>query len=172
MPKVALLIEDLYEDTEALVPYYRLQEAGFEVDVIGPDVKTYTSKHGYPLKANVAAANARADDYVAVIIPGGYAPDRMRRHEAMVRFVREMNAQGKVIAAICHAGWVLVEADILRGRRCTSFFSIRKDVENAGAHWEDSPTVVDGNLITARYPADLPVFLKTIVETLKAQVAA
>ncbi len=166
MAKVALLIEDLYEDTEALVPYYRLQEAGFEVDVVGPEVKVYTSKHGYPLKANVAAKDARAQDYVAVIIPGGYAPDRMRRNSAIVRFVREMNEQGKVIAAICHAGWVLVEADILRGRRCTSFFSIRKDMENAGAVWEDSPTVVDGNLITARFPADLPTFLRTIVSTL------
>lgn len=170
MPKVALLIEDLYEDTEALVPYYRLQEAGFEVDVIGPEAKLYTSKHGYPLKANVAAKDARPDDYVAVIIPGGYAPDRMRRHKAMVEFVRQMDAQGKVVAAICHAGWVLAEADILRGRRCTSFFSIRKDVENAGAIWEDSPTVVDNNLITARFPADLPVFLKTIVEKLHEAV--
>ncbi len=168
MAKVALLIEDMYEDTEALVPYYRLQEAGFEVDVVGPEVKVYTSKHGYPLKANVAAKDARAEDYVAVIIPGGYAPDRMRRNSAIVRFVREMNDQGKVIAAICHAGWVLVEADILRGRRCTSFFSIRKDMENAGAVWEDSPTVVDGNLITARFPADLPVFLRTIVATIAA----
>ena len=168
MAKVALLIEDMYEDTEALVPYYRLQEAGFEVDVVGPEVKVYTSKHGYPLKANVAAKDARAEDYVAVIIPGGYAPDRMRRNSAIVRFVREMNDQGKVIAAICHAGWVLVEADILRGRRCTSFFSIRKDMENAGAVWEDSPTVVDGNLITARFPADLPVFLRTIVATIGA----
>ena len=168
MAKVALLIEDMYEDTEALVPYYRLQEVGFEVDVVGPEVKVYTSKHGYPLKANVAAKDARAEDYVAVIIPGGYAPDRMRRNSAIVRFVREMNDQGKVIAAICHAGWVLVEADILRGRRCTSFFSIRKDMENAGAVWEDSPTVVDGNLITARFPADLPVFLRTIVATIGA----
>jgi len=168
MAKVALLIEDMYQEAEALVPYYRLQEAGFEVDVVGPEVRVYKSKLGYPLKATVAAADARADDYVAVVIPGGYAPDRMRRHAEMVRFVREMNDQGKVVAAICHAGWMLVEADILRGRRCTSFFSIRRDMENAGALWEDSPVVVDGNLVTARVPDDLPAYLKTILKKLEA----
>ncbi len=168
MAKVALLIEDMYQEAEALVPYYRLQEAGFEVDVVGPEVRVYKSKLGYPLKATVAAADARADDYVAVVIPGGYAPDRMRRHADMVRFVREMNDQGKVIAAICHAGWVLVEADILRGRRCTSFFSIRRDMENAGGLWEDSPVVVDGNLVTARVPDDLPAYLKAILQKLEA----
>ncbi len=166
MTKVALLIEDLFHEAEGLVPYYRLQEAGFQVDVVGPEAKVYTSKLGYPLKANVAAADARADEYVAVIIPGGYAPDRLRRSDAVIRFVREMDAKGKVIAAICHAGWVLVEADILQGRRCTSFFSIRKDLENAGALWENRPVVVDGHLITSRGPDDLPVFLKTIVEAL------
>ncbi len=166
MPKVALLIEDMYQEVEALVPYYRLQEAGFQVDVIGPEVKTYKSKLGYPLKATVAAKDARAEAYVAVIIPGGYAPDRMRRNADMVRLVREMNEQGKVIAAICHAGWVLVEADILRGRRCTSFFSIRKDLENAGAQWEDSPVVVDGNLITSRVPDDLPMYMAMILDKL------
>ena len=171
MTKVALLIEDMYQEVEALVPYYRLQEAGFQVDVIGPEAKVYKSKLGYPLKATVAAADAKADDYVAVIIPGGYAPDRMRRHADMVRFVREMDAQGKVIAAICHAGWVLVEADILRGRRATSFFSIRRDMENAGARWVDEAPVVDGNLITARSPNDLPAFLRAIVEALKEKVA-
>lgn len=169
MAKVALLIEDMYQEVEALVPYYRLQEAGFQVDVVGPEVKVYKSKLGYPLKATVAAADARADDYVALVIPGGYAPDRMRRNADMVRLVREMNAQGKVIAAICHAGWMLAEADILRGRRCTSFFSIRKDVENAGARWVDEAPVVDGNLITARTPDDLPVFLSAILEKLGAR---
>ncbi len=171
MTKVALLIEDMYQEAEALVPYYRLQEAGFQVDVVGPEVRVYSSKHGYPLKATVASKDARADDYVAVVIPGGYAPDRMRRDKAMVDFVREMDRQGKVVAAICHAGWMLVEADILRGRRATSFFSIRKDMENAGAHWVDEAPVVDGNLITARTPDDLPVFLRAIVEALKEKVA-
>ncbi len=169
MRKVALLIENMYQEAEALVPYYRLQEAGFMVDVVGPEIRTYTSKLGYPMQANVAAADAQAKDYEAVIIPGGYAPDRMRRSDALVRFVREMNEQGKIIAAICHAGWVLIQADILRGRHCTSYFSIRKDMENAGATWENSPVVVDGNLITSRRPDDLPVFMKTIVEKLGVQ---
>ncbi len=170
MAKIALLIEDLFQEAEALVPYYRLQEAGFQVEVVGPQAgRVYTSKHGYPLKADVAAAEARADDYAAVVIPGGYAPDRMRRHPEMVRLVREAFEAGKVVAAICHAGWMLVEADVVRGRRCTSFFSIRRDLENAGARWEDAPVVVDGNLITARVPGDLPAFLREVVRALQAQ---
>lgn len=169
MRKVALLVENMYQEAEGLVPYYRLQEAGYQVDVIGPEARTYTSKHGYPLQANVAAAEARPEDYEAVIIPGGFAPDYLRRNQDVVNFVRRMAAQGKVVAAICHAAWVLVEADVLRGRRCTSFYSIRTDVQNAGGLWEDSPTVVDGNLVTARVPADLPTFCKTIIRLLEKQ---
>lgn len=171
MKKVALLIEKMCQEAEALVPYYRLQEAGFQVNVVAPEAKTYTTERGYPLTADVAAADARADDYVAVIIPGGFAPDFMRRDPALVGFVRQMASQGKVVAAICHAVWVLAEADVLRGKRCTSFYSMRTDIQNAGGIWEDSPTVVDGNLVTARVAEDLPSFCKTIVAMLEEERA-
>lgn len=168
--RVALLIENMYQEAEALVPFYRMQEAGFQVDLIGPQEKAYTSKHGYPLGAHRAASDIRPEDYDAVIIPGGFAPDYMRRNQAMVTFVREMMVQGKVVAAICHGPQMLIEADVLHGKHCTSFHSIRKDVENGGGKWEDSPTVVDGNLVTARTPDDLPQFCKAIVELLKGEV--
>ena len=165
--KVAVLLADLYQELEFWYPYYRLKEAGCEVVAVGPEAgKVYKSKNGYPAKADRAASEVSADELDAVVIPGGYAPDLMRRDEHMVRFVREMHERGKVVAAICHAGWVLVSADVLRGKRATSFFSIRDDVRNAGAEWVDEPVVRDGNLITSRVPDDLPAFCRTILEAL------
>ncbi len=167
--RVAVLVADLYQELEFWYPYYRLKEAGCEVVAVGPeagDGKVYKSKNGYPAKADRAASEVSADEFDAVVIPGGYAPDLMRRDEHMVRFVREMHERGKVVAAICHAGWVLVSADVLRGKRATSFFSIRDDVRNAGAEWVDEPVVRDGNLITSRVPDDLPAFCRAILEAL------
>ena len=165
--KVAVLLADLYQELEFWYPYYRLKEAGCEVVAVGPEAgKAYKSKNGYPAKADRAASEVSADEFDAVVIPGGYAPDLMRRDEHMVRFVREMHERGRVVAAICHAGWVLVSADVLRGRRATSFFSIRDDVRNAGAEWVDEPVVRDGNLITSRVPDDLPAFCRAILEAL------
>jgi len=108
-----------------------------------------------------------AEDFDAVIIPGGYAPDRMRRNEAMVKLVREMFEKGKVVAAICHAGWLPASAGILRGKRMTSFSAIKDDMVNAGAQWEDAEVVVDGNLITSRTPDDLPAFCVAIISKLR-----
>ena len=128
--------------------------------------KSYASKQGYPVAVDLQAEQAKAVEFDAVIIPGGYAPDLMRRHPAMVALVREATQQGKLVAAICHAGWMLVSAGVLKGRKATSFFSIKDDVVAAGAHWVDQEVVVDGNLITSRKPDDLPAFCRAIIEAL------
>jgi protease I len=165
--RVALLAENLYQEMELWVPYYRLKEEGAEVKVVGAAGATsYASKHGYPVSVDVQAEAVSAVEFDAVIVPGGYAPDMMRRHEAMVRLVREAAQQGKVVAAICHAGWMLASAGVVKGRTLTSFFAIKDDMVNAGARWEDREVVVDGNLITSRKPDDLPAFCREIVRAL------
>jgi protease I len=165
--RAAVLAEDLYEDLELWYPVLRLREAGAEVAIIGTgSATTYHSKHGYPADAAVSADQVSADNFDALIIPGGYAPDRLRRYPAVIKLVRDMFQQGKVVAAICHAGWVPVSAGIVKGKRLTSFSAIRDDLMNAGAHWEDAEVVVDGNLITSRTPDDLPAFCRAIIEAL------
>lgn len=169
---IAILAEDLYEDLELWYPYYRLQEAGATVKVIGSGrAETHTSKHGYPVKPDLSVEQARVEDFDAVVIPGGYSPDLMRRKPEMVAFVRDMDAQGKTVAAICHAGWMLVSAGIVKGRRATCFMSIKDDLLAAGADYWDEPVVVDGNLVTSRFPADLPHFCRAIIDQLARQKA-
>jgi protease I len=165
--RVAILAENLYQEMELWVPFYRLKEEGAEVTVVGAGgAKSYTSKHGYPVSVDAQAEAVRAVEFDAVVVPGGYAPDMMRRHEAMVRLLREATQAGKVVAAICHAGWMLVSAGVLAGRTATSFFSIKDDMANAGCRWVDQEVVVDGNLITSRRPEDLPAFCREIVRAL------
>ena len=169
MKAIAILVEDLYEDLELWVPLLRLREAGHRPLLVGPEKgKAYASKHGYPAKADESAAAARAEDLGGVIVPGGYAPDRMRRHPAMVELVRAVDAKGGLVAAICHGGWMLASADVVRGRRCTGFFSIADDLRNAGAVWVDAEVVRDGHLVTSRTPDDLPAFCRTVLEVLGA----
>jgi len=165
--RIAILAENLYQEMELWVPYYRFKEEGAEVKVVGAGgAKGYTSKHGYPVSVDVQADQVKAVEFDAVIVPGGYAPDMMRRHDAMVVLVREAAQQGKVVAAICHAGWMLVSAGVLKGRKATSFFSIQDDLKAAGANWTDAEVVVDGNLITSRKPDDLPAFCRAIIAAL------
>ncbi|MGH7265134.1 MAG: type 1 glutamine amidotransferase domain-containing protein [Candidatus Rokuibacteriota bacterium] len=164
--RVAILAENMYQEMELWVPYYRLKEEGAEVHVVGTGARSYTSKHGYPVTADVQAEEVNPLEYDAVVIPGGFAPDLMRRSPAMVKLVREAFQHGKLVAAICHAGWMPVSAGILRGKRATSFFSIKDDLVNAGASWVDEEVVVDGNLITSRKPDDLPAFCREIVTAL------
>jgi protease I len=166
--KIAILVETLYEDQELWYPYYRLLEAGAEVHVVGPHKGTFESKHGYPVKADRAAEEVKAAGFDAVIIPGGYAPDHMRRNKAMVDLVRDAVQQGKVVAAICHAGWMLASAGVLKGRKATCYIAIKDDIVNAGAEYLDQEVVQDGNLITSRFPADLPAFCRTIIAALKS----
>jgi protease I len=169
--RVAILVEDDYQMHEFWYPFYRLQEAGAEVKVIGTGKDSYTS-HGYAVTPNLQAPDAKVDAFDAVVIPGGYAPDKMRRSKEMVAFVHDMDAAGKPVAAICHAGWMLVSAKIVRGRNVTCFYSIRDDLEAAGASWSDEPVVVDGNLITSRVPGDLPAFCKAVIAALSRTPAA
>lgn len=166
--RVAVLAENNYQDLELWYPLLRLREEGADVRVIGTGSATsYTSKHGYPVNVDAAAHEVSAADFDAIVIPGGYAPDLMRRYPALVNLVRQAFQQGKIVAAICHAGWVLVSADVLRGRRATSFFAIKDDLVNAGATWVDEEVVQDGNLITSRMPDDLPAFLRTLIAALE-----
>ncbi len=165
--RVAVLAENMYQEMELWVPYYRLKEEGADVQVVGAGgAKSYTSKHGYPVSVDAQADQVNAVEFDAVVIPGGFAPDLMRRSAAMVKLVRDAFANGKVVAAICHAGWMPVSAGILKGKRATSFFSIKDDLVNAGATWVDEEVVVDGNLITSRKPDDLPAFCREIVKAL------
>lgn len=165
--RVAILIEDLYNEFEFWIPYYRMKEAGAQVTVVGTGAKEYHSKVGLPAPGGTSAEAVKSGDFDAVIIPGGYAPDRMRRNGAMVRLVRECFEQGKVVAAICHAGWMLVTAGILKGKNATCFSSIRDDLVNAGARYLDQEVVRDGNLITSRTPDDLPAFCREIIKALQ-----
>jgi len=164
--RVAVLVENLYEDLELWYPVFRFREAGAAVTIVGPSVKSYLSKHGYEAQADKSADQVDAGDFDAVIIPGGYAPDKMRMNRSMVELVRKIHEQGKVVAAICHGGWMLVSANVLKGKLVTGYASIRDDLVNAGAGYEDKEVVRDGNLITSRKPADLPAFLREILKAM------
>ncbi len=165
--RIAVLVEKFYEDLELWYPVLRLREAGCQVRIVGPRAgETYASKHGYPAKADVSASDVKADDFDAIVIPGGYSPDHMRRHKAMVDLVTDAMNKGKVLAAICHGPWMLCSTKALKGRRVTGFMSIRDDVENAGGVWEDAACVRDKNLVTSRTPDDLPAFMQGIFAAL------
>lgn len=167
--KVAILAGEIYEDLELWYPYHRLREEGAEVALIGVSggPATVHSKHGYPAKVDMEADQAKTKDFDAVIVPGGYSPDHLRRCKNVIKFVKEMDQQGKLIAAICHGGWVPISADAVRGKKGTSFFAIKDDMTNAGLEWTDEEVVVDGNLVTSRTPMDLPAFLKAIINKLR-----
>lgn len=166
--KVAILLAQDFQDAEVIYPYYRLMEEGAQVFLVGTDgSESVKGKYGYTFKVRTQAASLKAQDIHGVVIPGGWAPDFIRRSEAALRLVRECFEQGKVVAGICHAGWVLASAGVLAGREATSFSAIRDDVVNAGARWKDAEVVVDGNLVTSRTPDDLPAFLKAIIGRLQ-----
>jgi protease I len=166
--RVVILAEDNYQELELWYPFLRMREAGAEVLIIGtPGVENYHSKLGYPVKVDAIAESVSADEIDAVIIPGGYAPDRMRRHQAMLDLVRDVFEHGGIVAAICHAAWVPISAGIMKGKRATCFSAIKDDVINAGATYVDEEVVQDGNLITSRVPSDLPAFCRTIIAALK-----
>jgi len=161
--KIIILIENMYNELEFWYPYYRLKEAGAEVVSAGAGSSHYTGKSGIPAKADADAKNLSAADFDGIIIPGGYAPDIMRRHPEMIQLVKDSSDSGKIVAAICHAGWMLASAKILENRRVTSVPAIKDDLIHAGADWTDEEVVRDGNLITSRTPDDLPAFMKTVI---------
>jgi protease I len=164
---VAVLVEQQYQDMEVWVPYYRLLEAGARVELVGQEKgKVYPSKFGYPCAATASYEDLPAAMADAVIVPGGFAPDFMRRYPQPARYVAEVSKAGKLVASICHGAWLLCSADVLHGKKATCFFAIADDVKNAGGHYIDADCVVDGNLITSRKPEDLPAFCSAIVSHL------
>jgi protease I len=167
--RIAILAEEDFEDLELIEPLKAMKEAGAKVVIIGSGSKpSYKGKRGAVImRVDIIADKARAEDFDAIIIPGGYAPDKMRLHQPMIDLVRKAHDLGKVVAGVCHGPQLLISADIVRGRRVTSWPSVAVDLKNAGADWVDEPVVRDGNLITARKPADLPRFNKAIIEALE-----
>lgn len=167
MKKIIIFAEKDYEDLELWYPKLRLTEEGFQVAVAGTGDKNYEGKNGYPAEVDGNIKDYKAKDFDAVVIPGGWAPDRLRRYKEVLDFVREMHTAGKVVAAICHAGWVIASAGIVKGKNLTCFAAIKDDMINAGAKYSDKEVVVDGNLITSRKPADLPAFCREIIKALR-----
>ncbi|MGH3385904.1 MAG: type 1 glutamine amidotransferase domain-containing protein [Nocardioidaceae bacterium] len=166
--KVLILAADLFEDMELLYPLYRLGEEGVSVTVAGLDDQRVTGKNGYPVAVDTTVDDVSADDFDSLVIPGGFAPDKLRRSETVLALVRAFDTAQKPIAFICHAGWVPISAQILKGRRATSVGAIRDDMVNAGVDWVDEAAVVDGNLISARTPADLGPWMKALLAALES----
>lgn len=168
--RIAVLVDQLYQEMEVWYPYYRLKEAGAEVYLVGAEAgKTYASKMGYPAVAEKSYSDLKPEEYDGVIAPGGFAPDYIRRHPAATTFVHEIDKAGKLVAAICHGPWVLCSSRMLQGRKATSFFAIKDDVIHAGAEWVDFEVVVDKNLVTSRKPDDLPAFCIACIDVLSRQ---
>lgn len=169
--KIGMLIEDEYEILEAWYPKLRLEEAGATVVVIGSGKKDqYGSKEHYPMPVDAAVGDVNAADLDGIIVPGGYAPDHMRLHAEMIQLVRDVHAAEKLVASICHGGWILASADVLRnGRRVTAYLPIKDDLVNAGGNFVDEEVAVDGHVVTSRTPADLVPFMKAILAQLESQ---
>lgn len=165
-------VDDIYEDLELWYPKLRLEEAGYVVRLAASELKTFSGKHGYPATADLLLDDARSADFAGLLIPGGFMPDKLRRDAKVLSLTREFFEQGKLVAFICHGGWIPISARILKGRRATGSRGIKDDLENAGAIWVDEPAVVDGNLVSSRTPLDLPQFAKALVQFLDASTKA
>ena len=165
--RVLILVAGQYEDLELWYPKIRLEEEGATTTVAGMGEKTYAGKRGYPVTVDTNIDQVSASNFDGLVIPGGFAPDQLRRSDKCLQLTREIHQAGKPLAFICHAGWVPISAKILKGKRATSVRAIKDDMENAGVVWEDSAVVVDGNLISSRTPADLPQFCKALIAALR-----
>jgi len=164
--KIAVLLDDLVNEQEFIYPYYRLREAGFESVSVAAEKRVYKGKNGVPFAPDAVIGDVIAGEFDGVIVPGGYAPDNLRRNKAMVAFVHDLCSKGKVVAMICHGGWVGISAGIVKGRKLTSTVAIRDDMTNAGVVWVDQAVAVDANLVTSRSPADLPDFMREVLKFL------
>jgi protease I len=165
--RVLTFVDDVYEDLELWYPKLRLVEAGAEVVVAGPEAgKKYAGKHGYPCRSDAAIETVRAADFDALVIPGGFMPDKLRRDPKVLSLVREFSAAEKPLAAICHGGWIAISAGVYRGVRVTGSPGIKDDLVNAGAIWADAPVVVDRHFVSSRKPDDLPEFCRAIIALL------
>ena len=165
--KILMFVDDIYEDLELWYPKYRLLEAGARVVVAGAKAgEIYRGKHGYPCKSDAAIQDMKAEDFDGLVIPGGFAPDQLRRNPKVLDLTRTIHQAGKFVAHICHAGWIPISAGIVRGYKCTSTPGIKDDLINAGAVWSDEPVVIDRNMVSSRRPDDLPQFCRGILEVI------
>ncbi len=164
------MVDEGVEDAEFIYPYYRFQEEGYRVVILASKAgETYMGKHGILIKSEISPKDVSIDEYDAVIIPGGRAPDKMRVNTDLVKIVKEAYAKGKIIAAVCHGPQMMIEADILRGKKATCWKSVATDLKNAGAIFIDAPVVVDGNIVTSRMPSDLPKFCKETIKLIESR---
>lgn len=164
-------LDDVYEDLELWYPKLRLEESGYAVKCAAPEIKTCLGKHGYPAVPDLLLRDARSQDFCGLLVPGGFMPDKLRRDARVLSLTREFFEQGKLVAFICHGGWIPISARILKGRRATGSLGIKDDLENAGAIWVDAAVVADGNLISSRTPRDLAAFGAAMVRFLDAAAA-
>jgi len=162
-------VDDLYEDLELWYPKIRLEEAGYALRLAAPEIRVFHGKHGYPAKPDLLLADARSEDFCGLLVPGGFMPDKLRRDAKVLSLTREFFEQGKLVAFICHGGWIPISAKILSGKRVTGSRGIKDDLENAGGIWVDAPVVVDGNLVSSRTPLDLSPFAKAMEDFLTAK---
>ena len=160
-------VDDIYEDLELWYPKIRLEEAGYAMRLAAPELKTFKGKHGYPAKSDLLLADAKSQDFCGLLVPGGFMPDKLRRDPKVLSLTREFFEQGKLVAFICHGGWIPISAKILKGKKVTGSRGIKDDLENAGGLWVDAPVVVDGNLISSRTPLDLAPFGEAMVKFLQ-----
>lgn len=165
--KVIALVDEDFEDLELWYPILRLREEGATVHLVGKEAnKTYIGKYGVPAESDFALADIDSKDYDGILVPGGWAPDKLRRYEEVLTFIKEMDQDKKPIGQICHAGWVLISANVLEGKQVTSTPGIKDDMTNAGSTWVDEAVVVDGHLISSRRPPDLPPYMKAYADKL------
>jgi deglycase len=170
MQKIVLtFVDDLYEDLELWYPKLRLAEAGYAMRLAAHEIRTFKGKHGYPATADLLLSNTRSPDFCGLLVPGGFMPDKLRRDAKVLALTRECFEQGKLVAFICHGGWIPISARILKGKRATGSLGIKDDLENAGAIWVNEPVVADGNLISSRTPLDLALFAKAMVDFLDGE---
>ncbi len=168
MIDILAFVDECFEELELLYPVIRLREAGCQVVIGGAEKgRSYAGKHGYPCVAEVSLTELQGDRFDAVLIPGGFAPDKLRRSQDVLRIVRQINEAGKVVGCICHGGWVPISAGIVKGREMTGTVAIKDDILNAGAIWKDEPVVIDGNLVSSRTPKDLPEYSKALLKVLR-----
>ena len=166
---VLAFLDDVYEDLELWYPKLRLEEAGYALKCAAPEIKTYAGKHGYPATADLLLKDARSEDFCGLLVPGGFMPDKLRRDAKVLSLTREFFEQGKLVAFICHGGWIPISAKIIQGKRVTGSLGIKDDLENAGGIWVNEPVVVDGNLISSRTPKDCAPFGAAMVSFLNKE---
>lgn len=168
MKRVVIIVAQNFQDEEFVYPYYRVLEEGFHLDVATPGGQNMIGKYGVPARATMATDNLKASDFDCVILPGGFeSPDRLRIRPEVLRFVREMNEAGKLVAAICHGPWILISAGVVKGRKVTGYMSIADDLKNAGAQYQEQDLVIDGNLISAPHYKNNGEFMKAVIAALK-----